>query len=157
MNQAPKFRLVSKGDDTVVKMERAGAQDVEYWLREWLREAINALHAHMEVYQSNPGGWDQHSSHAALQRVVDDLTRYTLDLVRPVPTILYPERLRYFKQVLADYLELSKQNVLVREGYADGDTAKYAKLLTGVFKAINLILKSPSPKAVYDAWRKAQR
>lgn len=142
---------------TLPRLVRPRATDVDYWCREWLREANNALSAHMEVYASNPGGWDQHSSHGALQRVVDDLTRYTLALVAPVSPLEIPQRHKVLVKLLKDYLVLSAANPLVREGYGIGDTARYARLLTSVLTVYVLALQHSNPDVPYAAWRKVQK
>lgn len=130
---------------------------VDFWCRDWLKEALNALHAHMQLYEGNPGRWDAHSSYAALQRIVDDLTAHVLTNVRGCNVLDVPHRHKVLCKLLADYLLLSNDNLLIESGYAKGDTAKYASLLTSALKAYAEVLRSPSPEAPYKAWHQKQR
>ena len=139
------------------KLVRPSSELVDFWLREHLREVLNALSAHKQVYENNPGGWDQHSSWAALQRITDDLTAYTLTNVRGVNVLDVSLRSKVLCKLLSDYLVLSDGNLLVKSGYACGDTAKYAALLTGMLTAFGNILKHTNPEAPYQDWRKKQR
>jgi len=139
------------------QLKNPDAALVDFWFRHYLQEALNALHAHMQVYEGNPGGWDSHSSFAALQRIVDDLTAYTLTNVRGVNVLNVTHRCKVLAKLLTDYLVLSDSNLLIKSGYATGDTAKYAALLTSMLKAFAEVLRHPAPEAPYDTWRKKQR
>lgn len=139
------------------KLVNPSSDLVDFWQRHYLQEALNALHAHMQVYEGNPGGWDNHSSFAALQRIVDDLTAYTLTNVRGVNVLNVTHRSKVLAKLMTDYLVLSDSNLLIKSGYATGDTAKYATLLTGMLRAFGEVLRHQAPEAPYEAWRKQQR
>lgn len=140
-------------------------EDVEFWLRTHVVEAKNAIMAHMEIFAKGevPGlngvlsHQSKESSYYALQTIEDDLARYTLDLVRPIPALDMPLYLRLAARLLTAYLEVSKQMPLGKEGATTNhDAAKYAKLLTAYLSTLVALL-SPSggdPLKLWQEWQK---
>lgn len=142
--------------------------DVELWLRTYVVEAKQAIDGHMELYAKgsvegftgtggNPGRWDKESSYGALQRIEDDLTRYTLDLISPIPFLSIPLHMRLCVRVMRDYLMLSTEMPLVREGSTTNhDAAQYVRLLTKTISTVATLL-SPiggDPLKVFAEWQK---
>ncbi len=136
----------------------------QYWVRDFLHEAANALRAHLEVYAKfssdiqggNPGRWDIESAWGALQTIVNELAARTLGLLLPVPRVHKDENVFLLQKVLADYLSLSKEIPLVKDGYTtNNDAAQYARVLTKMLETCTLLLSpgAPPPKQVYDRWR----
>jgi len=144
MNNDPTPKL------TLVRPRRA---DVEYWARDYLREVQNAVSAHMEVYGKNPGQWAMESSWGALQTIVNQQAAYALSLIRPVPVLTKPIHIIGFEKILLDYVQLSIENPLVKEGAATGNPTRYARLLTKHLEYLTKMLSTPAPEALLNEWR----